>query len=102
MFDPVALSQPRDDFGFLIVVTRWNQPGNRLANHLFSRVPKNSFCAAIPARDDAFQGFTDDGVVSRLDNRRQKQLGKLRAFEFSYTPVRSVELGIQRVWAIAH
>jgi hypothetical protein len=57
-----------EDSRFLIDTIRRNQDCYRLANGLFGRIAEQSFSAAIPACDGAFQVLSHYGIVGRLDD----------------------------------
>src|SRR4030095_4552017 len=50
---------------------RWNDQEDVLANRLGRRVAKKPLRASIPRSDDAIQRLAHDGIVGRINNRRQ-------------------------------
>src|ERR1700679_1962271 len=61
------------DLVFFVVQFFRDKAQNWLAQHFIGRVAKHSACSFIPAADDSVQVFTDDGVVRRVNDRRQPE-----------------------------
>jgi hypothetical protein len=48
-----------------------NDPQHGLANHFLSSITEQALSPCIPAGDDPVQGFADNGIIRRLDDRGQ-------------------------------
>src|SRR6185369_7049004 len=80
VFDALTSAQPRQNLRFLIEVIRWNDDGDGLADYFVGGVAEDPFRPLVPTGDDALEGFADDGVIGRLDQRRQPVRRKFRTF----------------------
>src|SRR5690606_8132804 len=70
--DPLATAEPRQDRGNVVFLFRRDENRNGLADRLLGRVPVHPLRTSIPAGDDPVQVLAQDGVVRRLDDRRQE------------------------------
>jgi hypothetical protein len=61
----------REDVIFLGLPARWDEDPDRAANQFRARVAKQSFSCRVARPNDAIEILRNDGVVRRLDNRRQ-------------------------------
>jgi hypothetical protein len=72
MLDTPTLLDASDDLPFFVTAVRGHDDGNRLAHRLLGSVTEEPFCGSIPALDDSVRRLADDGILRRLDNRRQE------------------------------
>ena len=66
-----ATRQFGQDAHFLVLLIGRDQHLHRLADGFVGPVAEDRLRGGVPARDAAVQGLADDGVVRRLDDRRQ-------------------------------
>src|SRR3977135_3817181 len=70
-FDSLAAANLRQNVSLLVLQFRWNQPRNRLTDHLLRCVPEQPFGALVPGGDDALERLAHDPVFGRIDYGRQ-------------------------------
>src|SRR5262249_46393947 len=78
MVDVRAAQASIENAGFFVVAIRWDESGDRSAQHLPGRITEDPFSASIPARDNAVQVLADDRIVRSGNNSRQQLVGVLR------------------------
>jgi hypothetical protein len=83
MVNAFTMPDPRENFRFFSDPFRWKKHEHGFADAFLRRITKKFFRTAIPTGDDAVQGFTDDCIVGRFDNRRQPERSHFRQFAFS-------------------
>ncbi len=69
MLDAVTAPDTPDNYGLLRVALRWNQDTHRPPDDLLSQVTEQPLRTLVPACDNAIEVFTDDCVITELDNR---------------------------------
>ena len=74
----LAARELDDDVAFFLSQLGWDQPLDRIADHLLGGVTENSRRAGVPSQHQAFKGLGDDCVVRRIDDRRQPPGVELR------------------------
>src|ERR1044071_6118334 len=72
MFDPLALLKAGQNLRFFFRAIRGKQQSNRLADHLLGRISEYSFRTAVPAHYDAVKVLANNGVIRRIDDRREQ------------------------------
>ena len=72
VFDPLPGLQGGDDLVLFGDAVRRNDQGDVTPDGLLGRVAEQPLGGGVPALDDAVQRLADDGVVRRLDDRRQQ------------------------------
>jgi hypothetical protein len=90
MLDPLAVADLFEDQRFLVLPVVRDQLDDRFPDHFVSRITENSFGALVPARHDAVESFTDDGVFRRFDDRGEPcRFGRniLVGFGFLFFPL---------------
>ncbi len=78
MVDPFSGFQAGDDAIFLADAFGGDDERNMTAHRLLGSVAEETFRRGVPALNDAVQRLADDGVVRRLDDRREEP-GRLTA-----------------------
>src|SRR5436190_17413841 len=71
MVDLLATPDVADDVVFLGLSLRRDDAPDRLADHLLGGEAEQPLRPRVPRGDDAVQRLADDGVVARLDDRRE-------------------------------
>src|SRR3546814_5168175 len=82
MVGALAAPDARQDLRFLVLMIRWNQDQDRLADDLVGRIAEEPLRTLIPARDDAVEVLAYDRVVGGLDDRGKPLFRYLRPLAF--------------------
>jgi hypothetical protein len=73
--DALTAGNPLDDGFEFAHSIEWNEHTDVSPDDLKSAIAVDPLGAGIPARDDAVEGFADDGIRRRLDDCRKARYG---------------------------
>src|SRR5262249_56141184 len=71
MIDALAAPNALGDRALFVQTIRRDQDRDRLANGILRQVAVQPFGSAIPTGNDPIEVGADDGIVGRLDDRRE-------------------------------
>src|SRR5215472_5359346 len=61
-----------DDSGFFVPAIAGDDQGNVFSDGFLCGIAEDAFGAVVPAGDDAFKSFADNGVIGGVDNRGEQ------------------------------
>jgi GAF domain-containing protein/PAS domain-containing protein len=76
--DALASPQPGEDVRLLVRTVGRDEHGDGPPDRLGGRVAEEPFRPPVPGPDDPVELLADDGVVGRIDDRRQPKCGQVR------------------------